>query len=266
MARIQADVYSLPAEALLPHVLAVEPRSEVETRALAALRDWDRRYETDRAGATIFQAFYARLLRRVVERKLGAKLAERYLAGEYERHGSMHMPLVLALMADPEHEWYRGGAEPTTRDEMVRRSFAEALDGLAAKYGTDPGQWQWGRAHAVTWKQSPLGRSGIGWLARIFNAGPFPARGDNYTVDGASFVWNDPFEVVHGTVLRMIVDLGDLSRSVGVVAPGQSEHVFHPHRDDGLGLLRKGEYHPLLFTRAAVEAAAEDVLRLEPGA
>jgi len=80
MRRIQSDTYSLPGEALLPHLLAVKPEGDAETRALALVSAWDLRYEADRVGATIFQAWYARLLRNLLAQKLGPKLVERYLA------------------------------------------------------------------------------------------------------------------------------------------------------------------------------------------
>jgi penicillin amidase len=191
-------------------------------------------------------------LRRLLAERLGPKLTERYLASEYERHGSMHMPYVLRVLGEG-------------RDDVLSASFSEGVAWLAERYGTDPTTWRWGRVHTVTWTHSPLGRTGIRWLSRLFNAPELPARGDNYTVDGSSFLWSKPFEVVHGTVVRMVVDLGALDASTAVVAPGQSEHLHHPHRLDQLELLRSGESHPLLLARAAVEKHAQHRLTLSPG-
>jgi penicillin amidase len=268
MRRIQAETYSLPAEALRPHLLSIRPDGELEARALAAVKAWDLRYEVDRVGATIFQAWYVSLLRGLLRRKLGPDLVERYLASEYERHGSMHMPLVIALLSGPDREWFGdAGATPEeARDDLVRRSFAEGLSWLRARYGPDPEGWAWGRVHTVTYVHAPLGRAGPGFLRKVFNSRTRPARGDNYTVDGASFLWSAPFKVVHGTVLRMVIDLGDLAGSVGIHAPGQSEHLYHPHREDLMEMMHEGEYHPLLFTREAVEAHAEATLALMPEA
>jgi penicillin G amidase len=264
MRRIHAEVYSLPAEALRPHLLALKPEGDLERRALAAVAAWDLRYEIDRAGATVFQAWYATLLRNLLAQKLGPALVERYLASEYERHGSLHMPLVIKLLSDPDDAWFRDPKNRTkeTREEMVRKSFVEALAWLGEKYGPDPEAWTWGRAHTLTMTHAPLGRAGPALLRRLFNSKTIPARGDNYTVDGASFLWNAPFTVVHGTAQRMIIDLDDLSRSVGIHTPGQSEHLHHPHREDLMLLSQEVGYHPLLFTREAVEEHAESRLTL----
>ncbi|HVE87362.1 MAG TPA: penicillin acylase family protein [Myxococcales bacterium] len=267
MSRIHAETYSLPAEALRPYLLAVKPEGDAQVRAMEAVRAWDLRYEADRAGATVFEAWYIQLLRRLLSHRLGATLVERYLASDYERHGSMHMPMVIGLMADPDHEWFSDPRAPgrQTRDDAVRLAFAEAVRWLCERYGSAPAAWAWGRVHHKSYRHLPLGRAGPGWLRRLFNSKAFPAPGNNYTVDGASFLWSAPFTVVHGTVQRMVIDLGDLSRSVGLHMPGQSEHLYHPHREDMVELEQAGQTHPLLFTREAVEPCARDTLVLEPG-
>jgi penicillin amidase len=261
MVRIQRDTTSVTAAAIVPHLLGVAPQGELETRALAALRAWDLRLEPEAVGASIFQAAYVHLLRRVVGHRLGPTLAERYLAGEYERHGSLHMPLVIGLLGGPDE-----GGFGVPRAEALRLAFADGVKWLAERHGQDLDGWRWGRIHTVTWTHAPLGRTGIRWLERVFNTPALPARGDNYTVDGASFLWSKPFAVVHGTVLRMVIDLGDLARSTAVIAPGQSEHLGHPHRTDQLDLFQGGGQHPMLFTREAALAEAEGVLTLEPAA
>ncbi|MCI0398632.1 MAG: penicillin acylase family protein [Chloroflexi bacterium] len=45
---------------------------------------------------------------------------------------------------------------------------------------------------------------------------------------------------------------------------GQSGHPFSPHYDDMIELWLNGQYHPMLFSREAVEAAARDHLVLRP--
>jgi penicillin amidase len=48
---IQAQTYSLPAEALRPYLLDIEPENDLQTRALAQLEAWDLYNETDRTGS-----------------------------------------------------------------------------------------------------------------------------------------------------------------------------------------------------------------------
>ncbi|PTL74978.1 penicillin acylase family protein [Vitiosangium sp. GDMCC 1.1324] len=267
MRRIQAETYSLPAEALRPYLLAAaKPADSLQTKALDEVKAWDLRFETDRIGATVFQTWYITVLRNLLSNKLGKTLVERYLASDYERHGSMHMPWVIGLMEKPDSEWFNDAKTPgkETRDDLLRRSFAEAVQWLSQRYGPDAAGWQWGRVHTMTFINAPLGRIGPAFVRRAFNSRTMPARGDNYSVDGASFLWSRPYDVVHGTALRMIVDLSDFSKSVGIHTPGQSEHLYHPHRTDLMEMSHKVEFHPLLFTRQQVEAHTEGTLTLQP--
>ncbi|MBU8895096.1 penicillin acylase family protein [Corallococcus sp. M34] len=269
MQRIQSETYSLPAEALRPFLLAVSPADESQARVLDALKSWDLRFETDRVGATAFQAWYIHILRNVLRHKLGPELVERYLASEYERHGSLHMPFIIGLMSQPDSPWWDDPKTPEkeTRDDILRRALGEAAQWLTEKYGAQPSGWEWGKVHTLTYAHGMLGGPAIpGPVRRVFNTRTVPARGDNYSVDGASFLWNRPFTVVHGTALRMIVDMSDLSKSVSVHGPGQSEHLYHPHRDDMLDLIRDVKFHPMLATRDAVEAHQKQTLTLEPAA
>ncbi|RKH17377.1 penicillin acylase family protein [Corallococcus praedator] len=267
MRRIQAETYSLPAEALRPYFLSVAPGDDAQKQAVAALQAWDLRFEPDAVGATVFQAWYIEVLRRLLQHKLGPELVQQYLLSQYERHGSLHMPFVIGLMSQPESPWWDDPKTPAkeTRDDILRAALADATAWLGKTFGPKPEGWAWGKVHTLTYTHQPLGGPMIpGPIRRAFNTRTVPARGDNYSVDGASFLWSHPFNVVHGTALRMIVDLEDFSRSMSIHAPGQTEHLFHPHRDDLLDLSREVKFHPMLYTRDAVEQHREATLTLTP--
>ena len=64
---------------------------------------------------------------------------------------------------------------------------------------------------------------------------------------------------------RHVIDLGDLDRSMGTIPVGQSGNPESPHYRDLFPLWSTGAYHPLPFTRAAVEEATESRVELAPG-
>ena len=214
----------------------------------------------------MYQAWYWFLLRNTLDDELGEDLAALYLAGQYERHGTFQVPLMIDLMSRPNDPWFDDKATPPveTRDDIVHRSLADGIAWLKERYGADPAQWTWGRLHTLTLVEQPLGQSGIPPLSAIFNSATIPARGDNFSVDGASFRYNNPFVMVHGASQRQVVDLGNLANSFAIQTTGQSGQIFHPHRSDFISMWQNVEYHPMLFDKDQVEAAAEGVLTLTP--
>lgn len=266
MRQIQLDTYSLPAEVLRPYLRHVVPSTEREIAAFHAVKSWNLRFDVDSIGATVFEAWYITLLRQLLAHKLDADTIRRYLASDYERHGSLHMPMVIAAMQDPQSNWFVDAktGRRWTRESVVQQCFESAVAWLTERYGADTQQWTWGRVHQITLTHTPFGQHWPDWMQDIFNTKRRPAPGNNYTINGASFIWKDPFDVVHGTALRMIVDLGNVENSIGIHLPGQSEHLHHPHRDDLSSRSLQGSYYPLLYRRQSVDANKASVLTLAP--
>jgi penicillin amidase len=251
---IQAQTYSLPAELLRPYLLSVEPDTDLQALALAELKTWDLQLETDRAGASIYQVWYWFLVQNTLTDELDGDLAEEYIG-----YSSIHVPMMVDLMAQADSPWFDDITTPQveTRDDIVRRSLADAIAWLSERYGEAPERWEWGQLHTMTFVHQPLGQS-------LFNSKPIPARGDNFTVDAASFEFNDPFAMNHGVSQRFIADLSDLDQSQTVHTTGQSGQLFHPHREDFVSLWQNVETHPMPFSREAVQANAAATLTLVP--
>jgi penicillin G amidase len=263
---IQADTYSLAAEALVRYLLAVQPEGDLPTSALDQVRAWDKRYEIDRAGASLFQVWYWFLLKNTLTDDMGEGLVGQYLAGLYERHGTFQLPFMIKIMSQSDNPWLDDKTTPQveTREEIVRRSLADAVAWLSERYGNDPAQWTWGRLHTMTFVSAPLGRSGIPPVEWMLNSRPVPARGDNFTVNAGSFRYSNPFVMVHGSSMREIIDLSDLGNSLMIQATGQSGQAFHPHNEDFIQLWQNVQYHPMLSQREQIAANAEGTLTLTP--
>ena len=262
MQDIQAQTYSLPAEALRPYLLAIQPEDDLQVEALAYVEAWDLYFEMDRVGASIYETWYMFMLQNVVGDELGEDLTWRYQQGIRK-----HVPMMIELMTDPDNAWFDDVNTPEieTRDDIVRRSLADAVNWLSEWYGQDPRRWEWGRLHTATFTHTPLGQSGIAPLDRIFNSRTVPAPGSQFSVNMGWYSWPDqPFSVFHGTAQRMIVDLGNWDNVLAIHTPGQSEHLFHPHREDLISMWQNVEYHIFPFTQEAVEESAETTLTLTP--
>ena len=74
----------------------------------------------------------------------------------------------------------------------------------------------------------------------------------------------DDFATTNGASVRMVMDVGEWDNSLVINTPGQSGDPDSPHYSDLFPLWAKGEYVPMLWSRGAVEAAAEQVIELTP--
>jgi penicillin amidase len=258
---IHGDTYSIPGEIFAPYVLQIEPEGFLEERALNELRKWNYRCEAESTGAAIFQVFYTKL----VERTFGDELGEELLA-EYLGAWRWHHLALEEMIHEADNPWFDDVRTPEreTRDEIVYRSFADALDYLGNRFGDVPHAWQWGRLHGATFVHQPLGESGIAPLEKILNRGPVTVGGSTHTVNAASFDPEDPYATTHGVSERLIVDLSDFDNSLSTHTTGQSGLPFHKHYDDMIPLWQRVEYHPLLWSKEMVERNREGLLVLQP--
>jgi penicillin amidase len=94
------------------------------------------------------------------------------------------------------------------------------------------------------------------------NVGPAPKAGDRTVVGVARY--NKDFQVDAGASFRMVLDVGQWDNSVAVNTPGQSGDPSSPHYRDLFPLWLTGKYFPLLFSRSAVDKAAERKFVLVP--
>jgi penicillin amidase len=258
---IQGDIYSEFAKELLPYLLAIVPENTLQAQALAQVKAWDLYYKTDSVGASIYEVWYRFLLENTLTDELGEDIVERLVL----RNNSIRsVPFLIGLMPIPDSHWFDDINTPEieTRDDMILRSLDDTVTWLSEHYGNDLQKWQWGQLHTLTLVHAPLGQSGIAPLERLFNSDKMEIGGSRYTVNGYFYWWETPFDVVMGPVTRMILDVDNWDNSVVINSTGQSEHLFHPHREDQIPLWRDMKYRPMLFTREAVEKNAEAVLLL----
>jgi penicillin amidase len=259
---IQAETAGLPVAALRPYLLAVKPADERERKALDEVRRWNLRYETGPAGASVYEVWYWYLLGEILGDELGPEVLK-----EYRTIGLSQAPSIIDLMKLPDDPLFDDRRTPAVehRDDIVRRSFTQALAWLSKRYGDDPAGWTYGKVHSVTLVHAPLGQSGIAPLERLFNSETLPARGNAFTVDAATPDFMNPFAVVFGTSQRMIVDLSNLEGSTWVNSTGQNGQLWNPHREDQIPKWEAIEDYPMQFGEEAVRSHAEGTLILVPG-
>jgi penicillin amidase len=272
MAAMQNDQYALPALAIVPYILDCEADTPIKRAAHEILRAWDYQLTPESIAASIYTTFEWRLERIVLDAIIGddEALLNNYLGGSLTTvsvtngyHGRFK-PLLIRLLKEQDEQWFANSAlpnGPTNWKTALNRAFDATIADLSERLGNNILNWHYGLLHTMTYTH-PLGN--IKALQGLFNRGPFPVGGDNDTVNVAANAPGDPSTVTVVASYRQIVDLHDLGASQSIHAPGQSGQPGSPHYDDFIPLWRAGKYHPQLYTRPAIEQAAEGTIVLTP--
>jgi penicillin amidase len=258
--QMQADSQNLNAETLVPILLATELDPELASVRDQTLASWDYQNRADSQSAAVFEWFWWNLLRDTFK----DDLPEDY----WPEGGSRWTEVMRELVSQPNSQWWddKETEDATeTRDDLFARAFAKTVEQMQKEHGKDPAKWPaWGELHTATFRNQPLGESGIGPIEALFNRGPYVTSGGEDIVNATGWNVGESFELDWLPSMRMIVDLGDLSNSVTVHTTGESGHAYHPHYDDMAPLWAAVEYYPMLWDEKAVTSNAEGHLHLIP--
>ncbi len=182
---------------------------------------------------------------------------------------AQHQAAVTELLRRPDSLWWDNKQTPGVteeRDEILRQALQAARLELTRQLGKDPGTWDWGKLHTLTFEHPVLGGetvpSPIRWLV---NRGPYAMPGGSSIVNANGWDASAGYEVNWGPAMRMVVDLSDLNSSTWVNQTGQSGHPSHAHYDDQIDAWVAGEQFPWPHSEDAVREAASETLILTPG-
>ncbi|CEJ12408.1 Penicillin acylase 2 precursor [bacterium YEK0313] len=252
---LQTDVTSVPARRLRVLVEAIAPGADAELAAARAmLLGWDEKLDAGSAAGALSELWFTRHLK-------PALLA---LFVPDPRLQPLMLPLdVEGLLQALERPGEAFGADPAAgRDALIARTLAGAWREALSLLGPDPADWQWGRLHHGQFDH-PLSAIAGPDDAAMLNVGPLAKGGSASTVMHAAYRPQD-FRVVVGASVRFVLDVGNWDASYCINAPGQSGDPRSPHYRDLSVQWAKGEYVPFLYSREAVDGAAEQRIHLVP--
>ncbi len=256
--RLQNDVYSVTARRLQVLLKTLNPTDPRVQAAVKLLTEWNLMVAGDSAAAALYEIWWSRYL--------GAAFRDAVLP-----------KAAAALIRVPDHDAMRAGLEkPDTlfdkanfgrdaiakRNEVLEKSLALAWADMQKLGGADAAQWQWGKLHTSFFGHVLANAADDATRIRL-NVGPMPKQGGTDTVNLSSYDPNSLRQFA-GPSFRMVLDVGGWDNSRAVNAPGQSGDPASPHYRDLAPLWLKGEYFPLLYTRAKTEASLSRRIDLVP--
>jgi penicillin amidase len=246
---LQADIVSIPARRLSALLGPLSSAESLTQAALSLLQGWNGELAPESAAAALSEVWWSKHLRPAVFAVKVADTAVRALMGLGD------VDAILARLEQPEGFFSSAAA----RDALLLRTLSAAYAECVARMGEDPALWAWGRLHHGYFEHALAGVTG----SDARNIGPLPMGGSESTPMNAQYRYGD-FRVVLGASFRMVLDVGDWDNSRCINAPGQSGDVRSPHYADLAETWSKGAFVPLLYSEAAVDAAAVRRITLRP--
>jgi len=270
MEEIQQDNLSKYAQAFTPWFTLLRSEDPWEKTALQLLRKWNWRMDSDSAAALCFHHVLAQLMEMVWGDKLGAARSG-YLGVSgmpiFPLHGfklRAETSLLDLINTHEESFWYADVAagRQRVRDELLQEALTQAMKSIRAIHGDSSLRWAWGRAHQVRFAHA-LGRARF--VGGFFDRGPIPVGGDGTTPNQTRAQTRTPPGLVQIIpAYRQIYEVGAWDRAESVLAGGQSGHPLSRLYDDQIMMWREGVYHPMPWSKEAVEKLMEYRLMLVP--
>lgn len=228
---MQQDTTSHPARMFQNTVikpwLATHPHvTKLETEVARKIADWNCNLAMDSMEAIVFEYWTGKLPRFVFGDGPGSKSDLVFLLNYLAKHRNHH---------------------------AVEQALHATVEDLSRNFGPDASQWKWGKIHTVNFRH-PLN-------VKRFHRGPFSRPGDGNTVNSTSGTFP---RQTNGASYRQVIDVSDWDKSMMTNVPGESGDPESRFYDNLLDEWLTGKYHPMLYSRRAVEAAAVEKIRLLP--
>ncbi len=232
-ARMQQDTVSLPARDFLALLNDWHPPVQGEdasdtARIRSELLAWDCNVSMDSKPALLYEVWIEHLHRALLPHGIAStRLAPDILLSELK-------------------------AKPDT-SAILTKTLQASLAEIRERLGPDQSEWKWGNLHKVYFRH-PLHVASL-------DLPPHSRPGDAYTVNATE---GPNYAQTHGASYREIIDVGNWDRSVMTNVPGESGVPGNRHYGDLVEGWADGHYHPMPYSRKAVEAVAEERLTLLP--
>lgn len=251
-----ADSMALQTDTTSPQALrgvallkGLETTDADTQKAMEMLRAWDGNETVDSVAAAIYETWAVKHLGRATVARVTPEAARGLV-------GNGHLEAVITYLESAEG---RGSKEYAV---ILMVSLGAAIAELKQTLGPDMASWTWGRLHRATFEPA-IAVLADAQLREQMTVGPLQVPGSASTPRAQSYRASD-FAVTAGASVRLVMDVGDWDKSMMINTPGQSADPYSAHYRDLFPLWAEGDYAPLLFSRGAVEAHAERVIRLSP--
>jgi penicillin G amidase len=255
----QRDTLNVMAKIIAPVMAKALIQNEDTSEMGHILSQWDFHDDLDKTAPTIFQAVYRNFALLTFKDELGEDLAKTMLDNWY-----FWQERLLSMVEENDAPWFDDVSTPgvtETRDDLFLLAAQKASAWLKSEMGNSTDKWQWGEIHTIE-HVSPIRREGFG--KGLVGSGKIPVSGSSETLLRNYYGFNKPFDVIVSDSMRMVADLSDPDKVLGVLPGGVSGRLFHPHTKDQIEPFISGKKVYWWFSDAAIQDHTQSTLVLKP--
>ncbi len=231
---MQNDNYSILAENILPTLVSLvntEKLNASQREGFDIVSKWNKFFNADEIGASIFELWHKSLAKEIWEDDLGdPKVPMRYPSRDRN---------VQLLLNEPDSHWFDNvhTAQKETRADAVNAAFRFAIDSLGRKYGPLDKDWQWGNVK----------HTNVPHLAKV------AGFGSKFLNNGGSKSSVNAMSENNGPSWRMIVALGKEVKAYGVFPGGESGNPGSYYYDNMVNTWSEGKLNELVYLKSKDE-------------
>lgn len=268
----QLDMISPYAEEITRFLLnafeGVKITDENLKKSIQLLEEWNYELNKSSQTASIYIMFLDKILKNIFYDEMGYELFNKFVFIANVPYRSL-----LQVLNDPASTWFDdvNTNRREGRDEIIRKSLADALTQLEQDYGKELVNWQWGEIHQLTFRHPFSGAAGL--LDDYINIGPFNVGGDGTTlfnteypffqsIDSIPLIKHEKFENVLGPSMRFIFDFAEPDRFYLVLTTGQSGHTMSDHYSDMTEYWLDGKYFTISTDEEKIKTEGNKLLRI----
>lgn len=209
-------------------------------KELIYLRNFDGYLDAKSTAATILNETYVELIKKLFEPVLGEPLFKKYVL--ISSIPTRILETMLNNTAAAARLYGIANGDSLVNFDLAQ-SLESALQSLRQQYGQQPINWMWGRIHTLELNHLMSSNS---LAKKLYNLGPFARGGNNTTVNNGEFSIDEPFKMLVGPSMRMVIDME--GQGVYFSLPGgECGQLLSPHYSDFLNDYLSGsmKYFPM---------------------
>lgn len=250
--KYQMDITSPYAKLITSHIVKAFEGIKINDNnlktAIELLSEWDFNLKKQSQTPSIYVVTLKYLLHNIYYDELGDDLFNRFVF-----LANVPFRSLLQVLDKPESLIFDdiSTAKTESKNEIIRKSLADALTFLEENLGKDLTNWQWGRLHTVTFKHAFSGNFSL--LDKYINIGPYEIGGDGTTINNTEYPFSESidkypmfshneFENILGPSMRYIYDFAKPDQYYLILTTGQSGNVMSDNYHDQTPYWLQGKY------------------------